>query len=121
MTVLLTDKATPEFEYAEDTTPQITYLLIDEDGNQITSALTTQTCTIENEADGVNVVADQDIKETNGNVNTAGSVVWDLPAAFTAKTGTEEFEDHIIAIKFTYGSGRVGEAWIRTRVRKRPV
>lgn len=109
--------------FIEGSTPQITYTLKDENGDIITAGLTTQEASIYDVATGnaIGDWTDKDIKQTNGNLVTNGVGVWDLPADATAKDGTTEFEDHIIAMKFTYGVGRVGKHWILVKVYEQPI
>ncbi len=101
------------------TRPQLDYTLEDEAGDVITGALTTQTATIYDAKSRKALpgwAVDTDIDGEEGNLVTAGVGVWTLPAAATAMIGNGEVEDHIIAIKFTYGSGRVGEHHIKIQV-----
>jgi hypothetical protein len=109
--------------FIEGSTPQIRYVLKDEDGVTITTALTTQEASIYDVASGlaVGTWTDKDIDGAEGNLVTSGSGVWDLPASATAKVGDSEFEDHIIAMKFTYGTGRVGKHFILVKVMKQVV
>jgi hypothetical protein len=113
--------------FIEGSTPRITYTLKDEAGAVITGALTTQTASIYDEATGTVIGTDPDdwenvdIDGAEGNAVVAGVGTWDLPASATAKIGSDTYEDHIIAMKFTYGVGRVGKHWIKVRVYEQPV
>lgn len=109
--------------FVEGSTPRIGYTLKDEAGATITSALTTQEASIYDEATGTVVPTwtDKDIDGAEGNSVASGVGTWDLPVSATAKIGNNEFEDHIIAMKFTYGSGRVGKHLIKVRVYRQAV
>lgn len=110
-----------ESDFVAGSTPQIDYTLKDGDGNIITTALATQTATIYDEPTGALLTGwdtGTDIDGANGNTVTAGVGVWDLPPAATAMIGSQDTENHIISINFTYGTGRVGIHLIRVRVHR---
>ena len=109
--------------FIEGSTPRIGYTLKDEADAIITSALTTQIVTIYDAKSKQPLTGwtDKDIKGANGNSVVAGVGTWDLPAAATAKFGNDEFEEHILAMAFTYGVGRVGKHDIKVRIYRRPV
>lgn len=112
-----------ENEFIEGTTPQLTYTLKDENGDVITSSLDTQEASIYDAATGkaVGTWTDKDIDGTNGNSVTLGIGTWLLPVDATAKLTTAVTEDHVIAMKFTYNSGRVGKHWILVRIIEQPI
>ena len=109
--------------FIEGSTPRITYTLKDEAGATITSALTTQLASIYDAKSKavVGTWTDTDIDGLQGNAVVSGVGTWDLPADATAKLAKAEFEDHIIAMRFTYGNARVGKHFIKIRVYGQPV
>lgn len=110
-------------EFIEGSTPELTYTLKDEKGDLITASLDSQSATIYDPATGLPVGdwTDKDILETNGNSVTAGIGTWLFPTDATAKLTDRVTEDRIVAMKFTYGAGRVGKVWIRMRIIEQPV
>ncbi len=111
-------------EFIEGTTPEITYTLQDEAGATITAALDTQTATIYNRQTGAALptwTADTNIDGAQGNLVTSGVGVWLLPTTATTKTDSAQSEELVIAIEFTYNSGRVGKHWLLVRVIEQPV
>ena len=109
--------------FIEGSTPRIGYTLKDEAGATITAALTTQLASIYHAKSKAPLTGwtDTDIKGLQGNSVTAGVGTWDLPTSATAKLTKAEFEDLIVAMKFTYGIGRVGKHFIKIRVYEQPV
>lgn len=109
--------------FIEGSTPRLEYEVLDADKKLIVSPLTTHTVTIYDEALGIvtpGFVDGTDIQGLLGNIVTNGKGVWNMPATATVKIGDDEFEDKIIAMKWTYGSGRVGRHWIRVRIYEQP-
>ncbi|MEE8551491.1 MAG: hypothetical protein V3T08_09600 [Gemmatimonadota bacterium] len=105
-------------------TPQITYKLEKEDGQPLDSALTTMTASIYDAKSKAALTdwIDKDILEKEGNTVVGFDTgTWDLPADATGMIGNGAVEDHVIAVTFTYGSGRVGKKWLLIRVHKQPV
>lgn len=104
--------------FVEGSTPRIGYTLKDAADATITTALDTQEASIYDVATGTVVPTwtDLDISGAQGNTVTSGVGVWDLPASATAKIGTDEYEDHVIAIKGTYDTDKVLKHFILIRV-----
>ena len=109
--------------FIEGTTPRIGYTLEGADGETITAALGAQTATIYDVKSKTAIPGwtDKDIKGLQGNVVTSGVGVWDLPVDATVKLTTAKSEIHIIAMKFTYATDRVGKHDIKMQIRERAV
>ena len=107
----------------EGATPRITYTLKDGAGDVITAALDTQVATIydSHTGDVVGIWDDLDIKGSRGNSVTLGVGTWDVPITATAKLDTtKEVEDHVIAMRFTYDTDKVGRHWMYIRIYRQP-
>lgn len=108
-----------EFHFIEGSTPQLDYTLLDENGNVILVSLDTQVASIYDESSRAVVPnwTDLDIKGAEGNLVVDGIGVWTLPATATVKiNSTDEYEIHIISMKFTYGGTKIGIHHIRVKI-----
>lgn len=124
MTGNLDDFSSVDHELDEGTTPRITYELRDGANAKITAALDSQTVTIYDLKTGKAVPSwtDKDIDGANGNLVSSGDGTWDLPASATAMLDDRmEYEIHVIAMRFTYDTDKVGKHRILVRIRRQPV
>ena len=117
-----TDRTNKHF--IEGSTPQVAYKLKKEDGQPLDSALTSMTASIYDAKSKAALTGwtDKDILEKEGNTIVGFDTgTWNLPADATAKLTNADVEDHVIAIKFTYGTARVGWHWILVQIHREPV
>lgn len=99
-----------DFHFLKGTTPRLDYTLVDENGDNIVANLDTHTASIYDKTSKVSIPTwiDKDIKSAEGNLVVLGVGVWILPTSATVKLTTDIWEDHVIAMEFTYNSGKVG-------------